>query len=140
MRFIHLLLAAWLGLLLGGCDYMKLLNVRYDPITSGAPRYSFSDRAPVAVVLPFRPTSTTHYGPYHVGEFYSTFGTLEDRAFAEQSVSDIVAGGMADELNYGGFTVLELPSREAAIAWSAKLSAACQCDQELREFMYDPAS
>ncbi|MDR7230004.1 hypothetical protein J2X45_001085 [Caulobacter sp. BE264] len=40
----------------------------------------------------------------------------------------------------GGFTVLELPSRDAAVAWSAKLAAACRCDQELREFMYDPAS
>lgn len=40
----------------------------------------------------------------------------------------------------GGFTVLELPSRDVAIVWSAKLAAACRCDQELREFMYDPAS
>ena len=40
----------------------------------------------------------------------------------------------------GGFTVLELPSRDAAITWAAKLAAACRCDQELREFMYDPAS
>lgn len=40
----------------------------------------------------------------------------------------------------GGFTVLELPSREAALAWAAKMAAACQCAQELREFMYDPES
>jgi hypothetical protein len=40
----------------------------------------------------------------------------------------------------GGFAVLELPSREAAEAWAAKLAAACGCAQELREFMYDPAS
>lgn len=40
----------------------------------------------------------------------------------------------------GGFTVLELPSREAAVEWARKLAVACRCAQELREFMYDPAS
>lgn len=40
----------------------------------------------------------------------------------------------------GGFTVLELPSREEAVKWAAKLARACRCAQELREFMYDPAS
>lgn len=40
----------------------------------------------------------------------------------------------------GGFTVLELPSREAAVEWARKIAAACRCSQELREFMYDPAS
>ncbi len=40
----------------------------------------------------------------------------------------------------GGFTVLELPNREAAEEWAAKIAAACRCSQELREFMYDPAS
>jgi len=40
----------------------------------------------------------------------------------------------------GGFCVLELPSREAAIQWAAKLATACRCAQELREFGYDPES
>jgi hypothetical protein len=40
----------------------------------------------------------------------------------------------------GGFCVLELPSREDAEKWAAKIAAACRCDQELREFMYDPES
>ena len=40
----------------------------------------------------------------------------------------------------GGFCVLELPSREAAIEWAAKLANACRCSQELREFHYDPES
>jgi len=40
----------------------------------------------------------------------------------------------------GGFCVLELPSREAAIQWAAKLAQACRCAQELREFYYDPES
>ncbi len=40
----------------------------------------------------------------------------------------------------GGFCVLELPSREAAIEWAAKIAGACRCSQELREFHFDPES
>ncbi len=40
----------------------------------------------------------------------------------------------------GGFCVLELPSREAAVQWAAKIAKACRCPQELREFGYDPES
>jgi hypothetical protein len=40
----------------------------------------------------------------------------------------------------GGFTVLELPTRADAVRWAGKMARACQCAQELREFMYHPAS
>lgn len=40
----------------------------------------------------------------------------------------------------GGFTVLELPTREEAVRWAQKIAVACRCAQELREFMYDPVS
>lgn len=40
----------------------------------------------------------------------------------------------------GGFCVLELPTREDAVEWARKIATACRCSQELREFMYDPAS
>ncbi|HJW34624.1 MAG TPA: hypothetical protein VJ505_14860 [Holophagaceae bacterium] len=40
----------------------------------------------------------------------------------------------------GGFTVLELPSREEAVAWAARIAKACRCDQELRVFGLDPRS
>lgn len=40
----------------------------------------------------------------------------------------------------GGYCVLELPSRADAVAWAARLAAACRCAQELREFYYDPES
>lgn len=43
------------------------------------------------------------------------------------------------ELN-GGFCVLQLPSRDAAVVWAAKLAKACRCSQELREFGRDPES
>jgi hypothetical protein len=38
----------------------------------------------------------------------------------------------------GGVTVLDVPTREAALEWAAKIAVACRCAQELREFMFDP--
>ncbi len=40
----------------------------------------------------------------------------------------------------GGFTVLELPSREDAVTWATRIAKACRCDQELRVFQFDPQS
>lgn len=40
----------------------------------------------------------------------------------------------------GGFTALELPTREDAVEWATKIAVSCRCSQELREFMYDPQS
>ena len=40
----------------------------------------------------------------------------------------------------GGYSVLELPSYEAALEWAAKIAVACRCAQEVRAFAYDPAS
>jgi hypothetical protein len=53
----------------------------------------------------------------------------------------VTAGGYpwAPRLD-GGFTVLELASREDAIAWAARIAKACRCEQELRIFGLDPES
>lgn len=56
---------------------------------------------------------------------------------ADGSVSTEIYPG--SELR-GGFTVLELPTREEAVEWARKIAVACRCSQELREFMYDPRS
>jgi hypothetical protein len=40
----------------------------------------------------------------------------------------------------GGFTVLELPSREEAVVWAARIAKACRCAQEVRVFQFDPQS
>ena len=39
----------------------------------------------------------------------------------------------------GGFTVIDVTSREAAVEWAAKIAAACRCAQEIREFGPDSA-
>lgn len=72
------------------------------------------------------------------------FGGGIDEDFPPALVSadgTVAAGGYpwAPPLT-GGFTVLELPSREEAISWAARIAKACRCDQELRVFGYDPQS
>ena len=39
----------------------------------------------------------------------------------------------------GGFTIVDVPSREAALEWAAKIAVACRCAQEVREFGPDSA-
>lgn len=40
----------------------------------------------------------------------------------------------------GGFSIIEVASREEALEWAARIAAACRCAQEVREIMYDPES
>jgi hypothetical protein len=39
----------------------------------------------------------------------------------------------------GGITVIDVPSREAALEWATKIAAACRCPQDVSAFMVDPA-
>jgi len=36
--------------------------------------------------------------------------------------------------------VLELASRNEAVAWAVRIAKACRCSQELRVFQFDPQS
>jgi hypothetical protein len=46
-----------------------------------------------------------------------------------------VADGPPEDKAYiGGFSVVDVPSREEALEWAAKLAVACRCAQEVREF------
>jgi hypothetical protein len=40
----------------------------------------------------------------------------------------------------GGFSIIEVPSREDALAWAARIAKSCRCAQEVREIMFDPES
>jgi hypothetical protein len=35
----------------------------------------------------------------------------------------------------GGFAVVDVPSRDDALQWAAKIAVACRCAQEVREFV-----
>jgi hypothetical protein len=54
----------------------------------------------------------------------------------------LVAGdGMVTSGTYplGGITIIDVPSREAALDWATKIAVACRCAQDVSEFMVDPA-
>src|SRR5580704_16696276 len=38
----------------------------------------------------------------------------------------------------GGFTLVEVASREEALGWAARIAVACRCAQEVREIGADP--
>jgi hypothetical protein len=38
----------------------------------------------------------------------------------------------------GGFSVVDVRSREEALEWAAKIAVACRCAQEVRELLPDP--
>lgn len=54
------------------------------------------------------------------------------------SVVDGVAPRSTERL--GGFSILDVPSREEANAWAARMAVACRCAQEVRELMFDAES
>jgi hypothetical protein len=59
-----------------------------------------------------------------------------------QRASIVATGGTVTDGPYpeaiGGLTVVEVPSREEALEWAAKIAAACRCAQEVRAFGPDP--
>lgn len=40
----------------------------------------------------------------------------------------------------GGFSIIEVPSRDEALRWAARIAESCRCGQEVREIMFDPES
>jgi hypothetical protein len=76
-------------------------------------------------------------------------GVLVFAGGLDESVAPVlVAGdGTATEGTYpqtkefsGGMTVVDVPTREAALEWAAKIAVACRCSQEVRVFGADAAS
>jgi hypothetical protein len=59
-----------------------------------------------------------------------------------QRASVVAADGTVTDGPYpeaiGGFSIVDVPSREQALEWAAKIAVACRCAQEVRELMPDP--
>ena len=72
----------------------------------------------------------------NAGVFVCT-GGLEDQRASIVATDGTVTGGPYPEA-IGGLTVVEVPSREEALKWAAKIAVACRCAQEVREFGRDP--
>lgn len=66
---------------------------------------------------------------------------------ATQRASVVATDGTVTEGPYpetkaviGGFSVIDVPSHEDALAWAGEIAAACRCSQEVRLIMDDPES
>jgi hypothetical protein len=62
-------------------------------------------------------------------------GGLERQRASIVAVDGMVTDGPYPETKevVGGFAVVEVSSREEALAWAAKIAVACRCAQEVRE-------
>jgi len=49
-----------------------------------------------------------------------------------------VADGPESKAYVGGFSIVDVPTRDDALKWAAKIAVACRCAQEVRELMFDP--
>jgi hypothetical protein len=65
--------------------------------------------------------------------------------YSHEEVSVVAVDGTVTDGPYpeskayiGGFSVVDVPSREEALRWAAKIAVACRCAQEVREFVPDP--
>ncbi len=67
-------------------------------------------------------------------------GGLESQQASVVATDGTVTDGPYPETKevIGGLVVVDVPSREEALAWAAKFASACRCAQEVRELMFDP--
>jgi hypothetical protein len=68
---------------------------------------------------------------------YLLAGGLESQRASVVATDGTVTDGSYPEA-VGGLTVVDVPSREEALKWAAKIAVACRCAQEVREFGPDP--
>lgn len=69
-------------------------------------------------------------------------GGIQRQQSTVVAIDGSVAAGPVPETKavIGGFSIIEVPSREEALVWAARIAEACRCSQEVREIMFDPES
>lgn len=68
-------------------------------------------------------------------------GVLRQQATIVATDGTISAGPVPEtKAVVGGFAIVEVPSREEAHMWAARIAESCQCAQEVREIIFDPES
>jgi hypothetical protein len=74
------------------------------------------------------------------GVFLFTGGLDYDVEPAVVATDGIVTDGPYPESKelIGGVLVIDVPTREAALEWAAKVAVACRCAQDVRQFLPDP--
>lgn len=68
-------------------------------------------------------------------------GLLRQQATIVATDGTVSAGPVPEtKAVVGGFSIIEVPSREEALRWAARIAESCRCAQEVREIMVDPES
>jgi hypothetical protein len=70
------------------------------------------------------------------GVYVSAGGLVDQSASIVATDGTVIDGPYPEAI--GGFTLVEVPSREEALEWAAKIAVACRCAQEVREIGHDP--
>jgi hypothetical protein len=86
--------------------------------------------ASLAVVQEARDAGVWVFGGGVIGQSASvvaTDGTVSQRPYPETKAV------------IGGFSIVDVSSREVALEWAARIAVACRCTQEVRELMPDPS-
>jgi hypothetical protein len=66
-------------------------------------------------------------------------GVVSQRASVVATDGTVTAGPYPEtKAVIGGFSIVDVPSREDALEWAARIAVACRCAQEVREIMPDP--
>jgi hypothetical protein len=72
----------------------------------------------------------------NAGVFVSSGGLETQKASIVAGDGTVTDGPYPEAI--GGFCIVEVPSREEAVEWAAKIAVACRCAQEVREIGHDP--
>lgn len=68
-------------------------------------------------------------------------GILRQRAAVVATDGSISDGPFPEtKAVVGGFSIIEVSTRDEALRWAAEIAQACRCAQEVREILYDPES
>jgi hypothetical protein len=67
---------------------------------------------------------------------YVVTGGLEDEPATRVGTDGTVTDGPRPDA-IGGITIVDVPSREDALKWAAKIAGACRCTQEVRAIGFD---
>ena len=66
-------------------------------------------------------------------------GGIKGHAVSVVATDGMVADGLSPEKEHiGGFAIVDVPSREEALKWAAKIAVACRCAHDVRELLPDP--
>ncbi len=67
-------------------------------------------------------------------------GGVQQQRASIVGTDGVVADGPLPETKavIGGFSIIEVPTREDALYWATKFAVSCRCPQEVRELMDDP--